>query len=30
MQAYLKEWLDPLEIKGGVRLHVDVDPYSFL
>ena len=30
MQAYLKEWLDPVEIKGGVRLHVDVDPYSFL
>lgn len=30
MQAYLKEWLDPVEIKGGVRLHVDVDPHSFL
>jgi primosomal protein N' (replication factor Y) len=30
MQAYLKEWLDPIEVKGGARLHIDVDPYSFL
>lgn len=30
MQAYLKAWLAPVKVKGAMRLHVDVDPYSFL
>jgi primosomal protein N' (replication factor Y) len=31
MQAYLREWLAGLpEIKGDIRLSVDVDPYNFL
>jgi primosomal protein N' (replication factor Y) len=31
IQAYLREWLAALpEIKGDLRLTVDIDPYSFL
>jgi primosomal protein N' (replication factor Y) len=31
MQAYLREWLAGLpEIKGDIRLSIDVDPYNFL
>lgn len=31
IQSYLREWLDALpDIKGDLRLTVDVDPYSFL
>jgi primosomal protein N' (replication factor Y) len=31
LQAYLRAWLEALpEIKGDLRLTVDVDPYSFL
>lgn len=31
VQAYLREWLAALpEVKGDLRLTVDVDPYSFL
>ena len=31
IQGYLRAWLSQLpEIKGDLRLVVDVDPYSFL
>jgi primosomal protein N' (replication factor Y) len=31
VQAYLREWLAVLpEIKGDIRLTVDIDPYNFL
>ena len=31
MQSYLRAWLEALpEVKGDLRLTVDVDPYSFL
>jgi primosomal protein N' (replication factor Y) len=31
IQAYLREWLAALpEIKGDIRLSVDIDPYNFL
>jgi primosomal protein N' (replication factor Y) len=31
MQAYLRQWLSELpEIKGDIRLNVDIDPYNFL
>ena len=31
MQAYLRAWLDAAEQpRGSIKLHVDVDPYSFL
>ena len=31
LQGYLRAWLDSAEHpKGSVKLHVDVDPYSFL
>jgi primosomal protein N' (replication factor Y) len=31
MQAYLREWLAALpEIKGDIRLSVDIDPYNFM
>ena len=30
MQAFLRAWLEGLRVPGGLRLDVDVDPYSFL
>ena len=31
MQTYVREWLSRLPpLKGDLRLHVDIDPYSFL
>jgi primosomal protein N' (replication factor Y) len=30
MQAVLRGWLARVRVPGGVRVHVDVDPYSFL
>ena len=31
VQAYLRQWLGALpEIKGDLRLTVDIDPYNFL
>ncbi|HTZ38009.1 MAG TPA: primosomal protein N' [Stellaceae bacterium] len=30
LQAVLREWLAKVRLAGGVRLQVDVDPYSFL
>ena len=30
VQAVLRRWLDQVRVKGGVRVDVDVDPYSFL
>ena len=30
MQAFLRAWLEGVKPPGGVRLDVDVDPYSFL
>jgi primosomal protein N' (replication factor Y) len=31
LQAYLRAWLDSAEHpRGSIKLHVDVDPYSFL
>jgi len=30
LQAVLREWLTKVRLAGGVRLQVDVDPYSFL
>ncbi|WP_338468224.1 primosomal protein N' [Novosphingobium sp. ZN18A2] len=30
LQRILREWLDPLQFPGGVRVGVDVDPYSFV
>ena len=31
LQGYLRAWLDDAEQpRGSVKLHVDVDPYSFL
>jgi primosomal protein N' (replication factor Y) len=31
VQAYLRAWLAALpEMKGDIRLTVDIDPYSFL
>jgi primosomal protein N' (replication factor Y) len=31
VQAYLREWLAQLpEVKGDIKLTVDIDPYSFL
>lgn len=30
LQRYLREWLDPLEFPRGVRVHIDIDPYSFV
>jgi primosomal protein N' (replication factor Y) (superfamily II helicase) len=29
VQKYLKQWLDPLKMKGTIKRTVDVDPYSF-
>lgn len=30
VQAILAEWLAEIELKEGVRLHIDIDPYSFM
>mgnify|MGYP000114244092 CR=1 FL=1 len=30
LQARLRTWLDSVHIPRGVRVHVDVDPYSFM
>jgi primosomal protein N' (replication factor Y) (superfamily II helicase) len=30
VQAVLREWLSRVRVTGGVRLQVDIDPYSFL
>jgi primosomal protein N' (replication factor Y) (superfamily II helicase) len=31
VQGYLREWLAALpDVKGDLRLSVDIDPYSFL
>lgn len=30
VQAILTEWLEPVRLTDGVRLFVDVDPYSFM
>jgi primosomal protein N' (replication factor Y) len=31
VQAYLREWLARLpDVKGDIRLSIDIDPYSFL
>lgn len=30
LQRLIAEWLRPFPLRGGVRLQVDIDPYSFL
>lgn len=30
LQKVVREWLTPLQFPRGVRVHVDVDPYSFV
>ena len=30
MQSFLRAWLESVRVPGGIRLDVDVDPYSFL
>ncbi len=30
MQAFLRGWLSRLRVSGGVRIQVDIDPYSFM
>jgi primosomal protein N' (replication factor Y) (superfamily II helicase) len=30
VQAIIRQWLGPLRFPGGVRVGIDVDPYSFL
>ncbi len=30
MQAVMRQWLARVRVPGGVRVQVDIDPYSFL
>jgi len=30
LQGVVRAWLGPIKLPSGVRLHVDIDPYSFL
>ena len=30
LQAVIRAWLDPLRLPPGVRVGVDIDPYSFV
>ncbi|MBT5434863.1 MAG: hypothetical protein HOK83_14545 [Rhodospirillaceae bacterium] len=30
IQAALRTWLEPVQLKGSLRLQIDVDPLSFL
>lgn len=30
LQTVLRGWLDPLKFPQGVRVHIDIDPYSFV
>lgn len=30
LQAYLADWLERIKVPGGVRISVDINPYSFL
>ncbi|MEM1138629.1 MAG: primosomal protein N', partial [Pseudomonadota bacterium] len=30
VQTYLRQWLGPVRVPSGLRLSIDVDPYSFL
>ncbi len=30
MQAIVKDWLATVDVPGNVRVHVDIDPYSFV
>ncbi len=30
LQPFLKDWLEKVSAPGSVRIHVDIDPYSFL
>jgi primosomal protein N' (replication factor Y) (superfamily II helicase) len=30
IQAYLREWLKEVKVKGALKLNVDIDPYNFL
>ena len=30
LQRVIRDWLDPLRFPQGVRVHVDIDPYSFV
>ncbi|MFM5894247.1 MAG: hypothetical protein ACKOQM_07430, partial [Novosphingobium sp.] len=30
IQAIIRDWLDPLSFPQGVRVAVDIDPYSFV
>jgi|SaaInl5LU_22_DNA_1037371.scaffolds.fasta_scaffold00982_11 primosomal protein N' (replication factor Y) (superfamily II helicase) len=30
VQSFIRQWLAPLQLRGGLRLSVDIDPYSFM
>jgi len=30
LQGVVRAWLGPIKLPSGVRLQVDIDPYSFL
>lgn len=30
LQPFVKDWLEKVRVPGSVRVHVDIDPYSFL